>query len=93
VVGVIRNDLYDLLNLDFISVFLFGVGNFFLSGALWLLIEKLFETPTQIEMILFCGLSAVFGAILLIVGWRLHAMKRSKIENIMNQSDEYTVEN
>lgn len=91
VVGVIRSDLHDLLEIDLMSVMLFGAGNFFLSGSLWLLAEKLFEDPRPVPMILFCVVSAVFGLALFAVGWRLHKIKRNKVERIMEQSTEYTI--
>jgi hypothetical protein len=88
VVAVNKNDLEDLLEFDTSAISFGGFGMFLLSGAFWLLMEKILEAK---ELLLtpvnaFCSLAVAIGVFLVYQGWRMHSRKRLRIERIFNET-------
>ncbi|GEM_PF-2814425 len=91
-IAVNKSDLEENLTFGALESCLKGFGLFFLSGALWLGIEEVFEilaiedwifTPT----ILFCALAAIFGAVLLGCGVVVGSLRKKKITAIFNETE------
>lgn len=89
-VAVSATDLSELLTFDALQQGLMGVGLFFLSGGIWLGIEKLSEQETfaLTPVISFCLFASITGLILTVVGFVLWLMRRSKIKNIFSETHE-----
>lgn len=84
-VSVSRSDLADFKELDTTAMVLWTGGNFFAAGAAWLFVEHAFEADRWDMQLSFCTLAVLFGAVLAFAGWRMHAMKRRRIEVVFNQ--------
>jgi hypothetical protein len=90
VIAVNRRDLKDILDTDLLASGLSGVGLFFLSGALWLGVDRMidqteFTLTPAIYAFLVISLS---GLALLIAGGILALKKRGKISDIFDETEE-----
>src|SRR4051812_32164178 len=63
------SDLEELTEYHTEEVITFGVGSFFLSGAVWLGIAE-YAAHGISSLFLFCLASSLFGAVLVLVGLR-----------------------
>ncbi len=61
-------------------------GEFFMAGPLWLFVEKLFDDPRPVPMLLVCVLSMVFGGILFWVGWRQRKRRLNWIDSLIENT-------
>lgn len=88
VVGVNKSDLEDLLEFDTMATGLGAFGVFLMSGALWLGLEKLFESDSFkiTPLLAFCIASVLFGAVSSFVGMRMRNKKRSRIQRIFDET-------
>lgn len=84
-VSVSRTDLSDFMELDTVTLVLWSSGGFFFSGATWLFIQHIFDVGQIGSEGLFCLLSMAFGAALGFAGWRMHKMKRRRIEAVFKR--------
>lgn len=87
-IPVFENDLKDIKEFDGLQQGLFGVGVFFISGAMWLGVEDLTQQEGPLKLtatLLTCGVSIIAGAIFCIAGYVMWRMKSRKIETIFQQ--------
>ncbi|WP_139015779.1 hypothetical protein [Ensifer aridi] len=87
-VAVNRTDLEDILSFDGLAAFFTSSGLFFVSGAGWLLIDKLlqqekFELTTTIGV---CSVCVVSGLMFIGAGLILHSKKRGRIHRIFSET-------
>ena len=84
IVGVNKSDLEDILEFDGLAAGLSAMGMFLLSGAAWLLIDKVteMETFTVTTAVGICGVSIVSGVGFLLAGIIMHRRKRGRIERM-----------
>lgn len=87
-VAVNKTDLEDILGFDGMAAFFSGLGMFCLSGASWLLIDKVmqqeaFAVTTPIGV---CGTIVLAGIAFLGAGIFLHRKKRGRIERIFRET-------
>lgn len=93
--AVNKNDLEELMTFDCLTVFLSGLGSFFLSGATWLGLDKtLGQYPLeqgatfQFTMTIgFCSLAGIFGAALLLCGFVIWFMRMVKVRRMINETE------
>lgn len=88
VVAVTRDDLEDILGFDGMSAFFGAFGMFLLSGAGWILVERILS-PSGFEMTALnavCAASVVFGLISLATAFFFHSRKRGRINRIFSQT-------
>lgn len=81
-------DLCDLTEYQTEEVATLSVGQFFLSGAVWLGVGKYFEEGPTSPALVFCGLAAAFGAILFGVGLRQISRKRRTLDRLLGEVEE-----
>lgn len=88
IVGVNRNDLEDILEFDALAAGFGGIGLFLLSGATWLLVDKVTmqETFVMTTTIGVCVASIVAGTGFFIGAWIMHHRKRGRIRRIFNET-------
>src|SRR5258706_5479158 len=77
------SDLQDLTEYQAEEVATFSLGQFFLSGSVWLGIQKMLDGDVGSPAFLFCVVSALFGAILFGVGLRQVSRKRKKLDRLL----------
>ena len=83
-----RTDPKDFMEIDGTALWLLSAGSFFASGAFWLFAEHQFEIGMAWDMQQsFCLLSILFGEVLSIAGWRIHLMKRRRIEAVFERRE------
>lgn len=89
-VAVNKTDLDELLTFDAVQQGLLGCGLFLLSGGTWLGIEKgLEQDPFSFTPVIsFCFFAGISGAALVVAGFVLWVMRRSKIRKIFSETDE-----
>lgn len=87
-VAVNRTDLEDILGFDGMAAFFSGLGMFCISGAGWLLIDKVMqqETFAITTPIGVCGTIVLAGLAFLGAGLFLHFKKRGRIERIFRET-------
>ncbi|MBL9049036.1 MAG: hypothetical protein JNK19_02865 [Tabrizicola sp.] len=88
-----RNDLEDLLDYDSSALSFGGIGVSLISGAAFILIEQWFTSsdgPVNTLMKVCFGLIAI-GAFLTWQGKKMHDKKRSRIERIFRETQEYLI--
>lgn len=89
IVGVNRNDLEDILGFDGMAAVFGGLGMFLLSGAGWLLVDRL----TQADAVAFTAPIAVLavtsftGLVFLAAGIYVHQKKRGRIDRIFKETE------
>lgn len=88
VIAVNKSDLEDILSFDGISAFFGTVGMFFLSGSVWLIVDKGLGTETFVmtPLLGFCFASVIFGVVFLFAGAFMHSKKRGRITQIFNET-------
>jgi hypothetical protein len=82
------SDLQDLTEYQAEEVATFSVGQFFLSGSVWLGFQKILDGEAGSPAFLFCVVSALFGAILFGVGFRQVSRKRKKLDRLLGEVEE-----
>jgi hypothetical protein len=82
------SDLEDLVEHQAEEVATFAIGQFFLSGAVWLGVGKYFEEGPGSPALLFCAVAAAFGAVLFGVGLRQVSRKRKKLDRLLGEVEE-----
>lgn len=87
-VAVNRNDLEDILGFDGLAAIFGGLGMFLLSGAGWLLVDKLLEQPefSVTTAIGICAVISFSGVVFLGAGAWIHTKKRSRIDRIFKET-------
>ena len=88
IVGVNRNDLEDILGFDGMAATFGGFGMFLLSGAGWLLVDKLVEQPvlSMTPPVVICGVISLAGLVFLGAGIYVHQKKRGRIDRIFQET-------
>jgi hypothetical protein len=88
VVGVNPEMLDDLLGDEVVSLGLFGLGEFFLAGAIWLAAEKISEQASfQMTTTLWaCVFSIILGGVFCAVSVYFVSKRRGKIKRIMKNT-------
>jgi len=88
IVGVNRNDLEDIKGFDGMATIFGGLGMFLLSGAGWLLVDKILEQEKfQITpAISVCAVTSFCGAVFLLAGLYVQNRKRGRIDRIFNET-------
>lgn len=82
------SDLEDLVEHQAEEVATFAIGQFFLSGAVWLGVGKYFDEGPGAPALVFCALAAMFGAVLFAVGLRQVSRKRKKLDRLLGEVEE-----
>lgn len=65
----------------------FSIGGFFMSGAAWLFVERVFEKPLTDPLLLFCVFSIIAGAVVAWYGFKQLKRRRGKIERIIQRAE------
>lgn len=88
-IPVNRNDLEDLRTFDGLSAVFNGVGLFFLSGGLWLGVEKLTDERliSVTPGLVLCGAAVVLGGFFWVAGLVMDSKKRGRITRIFNETN------
>lgn len=90
-VSVNRNDLEDLRDFDSSAVSFGAIGMFLLSGAVWLLLEKLLTEGASANraLVSICSLSILVGAFLIWQGGKMHKKKTNRINRIFEETEPF----
>ncbi|NGN44453.1 hypothetical protein G6N74_25615 [Mesorhizobium sp. CGMCC 1.15528] len=85
-VAVDRQDLEELRTFDTLQIALISIGNFFLSGSLWIFAEQFFgrEVFEWTPLSGFCVGAAMFGLVMIMAGCVLWRLRRRKVSNIFD---------
>ncbi len=88
IVGVNRTDLEDILGFDGMAAFFGGLGMFLLSGAGWLLVDKLIDQPVFAftPPVAICAVISFAGLVFLVAGIYVHRKKRGRIDRIFQET-------
>lgn len=88
IVGVNRNDLEDILGFDGMAALFGGLGMFLLSGAGWLMIDKVIDQPvfSLTAPIAICAVTSFAGLVFLGAGVYVHQKKRGRIDRIFRET-------
>lgn len=88
IIGVNRNDLEDILGFDGMAAAFGSLGMFFVSGAGWLLVDKLLDqTVFAITApIAICGVMCLAGMAFLLAALYVHSKKRGRINRIFKET-------
>ena len=85
-----KRDLEDLSSFDNFQILLIGAGQFFLSGSIWLGVEKMIEAQTRNPfhdgVTTLCAAIAAAGAVLLTFGYLAWRVKRGKLASIYDEA-------
>ena len=87
VVPVNESDLRDLLSFDGVELGLMTFGQFFLSGGLWLFLDKYNDPKFAWTGVTgFCAAAFAFGFIMVVAAIGVRCIKRDKIKRIFNET-------